>query len=59
MQVELSNDEIRGILYAIEQSEVKEIINRLGINLKPISKGLYSAEYKLNKLRTKISKQGA
>ena len=59
MKVELSNDEIRGILYAIEQSEVKEIINRLDINLEPISKGLYSAEYKLNKLRTKINKQGA
>ena len=59
MKVELSNDEIRGILYAIEQSEVKKIINRLGTNLEPISKGLYSAEFKLDKLRTKLNKQGA
>jgi hypothetical protein len=56
MKVELSNDEIKGLLYAIEQSEAKEIINRLGINLDPISKGLYSAEYKLNKLRNKLNK---
>ncbi len=59
MKVELSNDEIRGILYAIEQSEAKEIISRLNLNSHDVVKGLRSAEYKLNKIRTKLNKQGA
>ena len=59
MKVELSNDEIRGILYAIEQSDAREILFRLNQNNTPVSLGLYSAEYKLNKIRTKLNKQGA
>lgn len=59
MKVELSNDEIIGILYAIEQSDAREILFRLNQNNTPVSLGLYSAEYKLNKIRTKLDKQGA
>tara|TARA_R100000773_G_scaffold17822_1_gene16189 strand:- start:11920 stop:12099 length:180 start_codon:yes stop_codon:yes gene_type:complete len=57
MLVELSNDEIRGILYAIEKSEAKELISKLNLCNNSVSKGLYSAEYKLRKLRTKLNKE--
>tara|TARA_R100001463_G_scaffold15386_2_gene40254 strand:- start:1549 stop:1728 length:180 start_codon:yes stop_codon:yes gene_type:complete len=59
MKIELSNDEIKGILYAIERSDAREILCKLNQNNTPASLGLYSAEYKLNKLRNKINKQEA
>ncbi len=46
MKVELSNDEIRGILYAIEQSDAREILCNSNQNNTPVSLGLYSAEFK-------------
>ena len=54
MKVELTNEEIKGIIYAINRSDAKEIINKYNQNLEPTSKGLYSAEYKLNELLKKI-----
>jgi len=59
MKLELSKDEIRGILYAIERSNAREILCNSNQNNTPVSLGLYSAEYKLNKIRTKLNKQGA
>lgn len=57
MKVELSNDEIRAILYTIERSDVKEIINKFTRNLEPNCLGLHSAVYKLNKIRTKLNEE--
>jgi DNA-binding MarR family transcriptional regulator len=56
MKVELSKDEIEGILYAIEQSEAKEIIRKLNLDSHDVSKGLHSAEYKLTQLRKNFYK---
>ena len=50
LTLELSNEEIKAILYAIEQSDVKEIISKRYAWNEPISKGLISAEYKLRKI---------
>lgn len=50
LTLELSNEEIKGILYAINTSDVKKQISKRNAWNEPISKGLISAEYKLRKI---------
>ena len=57
MKVELTSDEIKGILWAVQRSDVKEIIYKLNLGLSKEAKGLYSAEFKLDKLITKLNKE--
>ena len=52
MKLELSNEEIKAILYAMEQSDVKEIISKRNAWNETISKGLLTAEYKLKAIKT-------